>query len=87
MQERECSELDKDSVDRILDILLSHVHLDHVVGLSFVLGWRRLNGLESIHVYGEGRRFAQIQEHIFRIIYFLSYRPLSGVNSLLSMQS
>lgn len=48
-----------------LDILLSHAHLDHIVGLSFVLGWRELNGLESIHVYGEAAKLASIRENVF----------------------
>jgi ribonuclease Z len=48
-----------------LDILLTHAHLDHIVGLSFVLGWRELNGLESIHVYGLPEKIGPIQEHIF----------------------
>jgi ribonuclease BN (tRNA processing enzyme) len=48
-----------------LDILLTHAHLDHIVGLSFVLGWRELNGLQSIHVYGHPEKLGAIQEHIF----------------------
>jgi len=48
-----------------LDILLSHAHLDHVIGLSFVLGWRELHGLESIHVYGPNAKLERIRQHIF----------------------
>lgn len=48
-----------------LDILLSHAHLDHVIGLSFVLGWRELRGLESIHVHGPSEKLERIREHIF----------------------
>lgn len=59
-----------------LDILLTHCHLDHIVGLSFVLGWRELHGLETIHVYGLAEKLAQIQEHIFSPHIFPVLPPL-----------
>jgi ribonuclease BN (tRNA processing enzyme) len=47
-----------------LDILLTHAHLDHVVGLTYLLStvWERK--LERIAVHGEAAKLAAIREHL-----------------------
>jgi ribonuclease Z len=47
-----------------LDILLTHAHLDHVVGLTFLLStiWQR--PLSRITVHGAGEKLAAIREHL-----------------------
>ena len=62
-----------------LDILLTHAHLDHVVGLTFVLGWRELNGLQSIRVYGKADKLEQIQQHLFSEALFPILPPIEWV--------
>jgi ribonuclease Z len=62
-----------------LDILLTHAHLDHVVGLTFVLGWRELHGLQSIRVYGKKDKLQQIQQHLFSEALFPIIPPIEWV--------
>ena len=48
-----------------LDIFLSHAHLDHVVGLTFLLDV--LNGREMKHVavHGEKEKLDAVEQHLF----------------------
>lgn len=47
-----------------LDILLTHAHLDHVVGLTYLLStvWQRK--LDRITVHGESAKLAAVREHL-----------------------
>lgn len=47
-----------------LDILLTHAHLDHVVGLTYLLStvWQRK--LERITVHGEAAKLTAVREHL-----------------------
>ena len=47
-----------------LDILLTHAHLDHVAGLTFLLdtAWER--NLSRITVHGEAAKLAAVREHL-----------------------
>ena len=47
-----------------LDILLSHAHLDHVVGLTFLLDTAWGTSLSRITVHGEAVKLAAIREHL-----------------------
>jgi ribonuclease Z len=47
-----------------LDILLSHTHLDHSVGLTFVLGTRWKKDLNRIVVHGQEHKLAACREKL-----------------------
>src|SRR6478736_2515209 len=47
-----------------LDILLSHTHLDHVVGLTFMLSTKWQRSIERITVHGQAAKLAAIREHL-----------------------
>jgi len=47
-----------------LDILLSHTHLDHVVGLTFMLSTKWQKPIERITVHGEAVKLAAAREHL-----------------------
>ena len=47
-----------------LDILLTHAHLDHVVGLTYLLSTSWERKLERITVHGEAAKLAAIREHL-----------------------
>lgn len=53
-----------------LDIFLSHAHLDHVVGLTFMLGTLHDKDLERITVHGEVDKLAAVREHLFNDLLF-----------------
>ncbi|MEM1062276.1 MAG: MBL fold metallo-hydrolase, partial [Planctomycetota bacterium] len=48
-----------------LRLFLSHAHLDHVVGLTYLLPELRLGKIGSATVYGEAEKLAAIREHLF----------------------
>jgi ribonuclease BN (tRNA processing enzyme) len=59
-----------------LDILLTHAHLDHVVGLTYLLStvWERK--LERITVHGEEAKLAAIREHLLAETLFPAPLPI-----------
>jgi ribonuclease BN (tRNA processing enzyme) len=59
-----------------LSILLSHAHLDHVVGLSYFWDLVSATPLEKIHVYGERRKLEDIRQHLFHPSLFPVQPPL-----------
>ena len=52
------------STDRI-DIFLSHAHLDHVVGLTYLLDILHQHPLEEVRVHGEESKLHAVQHHLF----------------------
>ncbi len=48
-----------------LDILLSHAHLDHVVGLTFLLGILYQRPVEKVRIWGQGSKLEAIRTHLF----------------------
>lgn len=47
-----------------LDILLTHAHLDHVVGLTYLLSTAWQRKLDRITVHGEPAKLAAVREHL-----------------------
>ena len=48
-----------------IDIFLSHSHLDHVIGLTFLLDILYQRPLNEVRVHGEKRKLQAIREHLF----------------------
>lgn len=48
-----------------LDILLTHAHLDHVVGLTFLLDTMAATTLKHVRVFGEASKLDAIRDHLF----------------------
>lgn len=48
-----------------LDILLSHAHLDHVVGLTFLLSVLHQRPVETVRVWGQRSKLDAIRTHLF----------------------
>lgn len=48
-----------------LDIFLTHAHLDHVVGLTFLFDVMHAHPLERLRVHGEGEKLQAVREHLF----------------------
>ena len=65
-----------------LDLLLSHAHLDHVVGLTFVLDTFAVTALKSVRVWGMRAKLDAVREHLFSEHLFpilppnISFHPL-----------
>ena len=68
---------------RQLDIFLSHAHLDHVVGLTYLYNVLLERGVESVRVHGEAAKLAAVREHLFAELIFpapplCDFCPLEG---------
>lgn len=50
---------------RDLTIFLSHAHLDHVAGLTFLLDVVAVTGLEHVRVYAQSSKVRAIKKHLF----------------------
>jgi ribonuclease BN (tRNA processing enzyme) len=48
-----------------LDIFLTHAHLDHVCGLTFLLDVLHGKSVDRVTVHGEAHKLVQIKEHLF----------------------
>jgi ribonuclease BN (tRNA processing enzyme) len=64
-----------------LDIFLSHAHLDHVVGLTYLLETRAMRPLRRLTIHGAAKKLAAVREHLFHIDLFpvpidAEWRPL-----------
>lgn len=65
-----------------LDIVLSHAHLDHVVGLTFLLDILYQRPVEQVRIWGDPVKLEAIQthlfnEHIFPVALPVSWCPLT----------
>jgi ribonuclease BN (tRNA processing enzyme) len=65
-----------------LDIFLTHAHLDHVVGLTYLLDVLYGKPMERVTVHGEKAKLAAIREHLFSEALFpvvpeYEFRPLA----------
>lgn len=64
-----------------LDIFLTHSHLDHVVGLTYLLGILHGKPMQRVTVHGEPSRLETVREHLFAPLIFpvppsCEFRPL-----------
>lgn len=64
-----------------LSIFLTHVHLDHSIGLTFLFDVLHERSVESVAAYVEPAKLAAIREHLFHELLFpllppLEFRPL-----------
>ncbi|MBN2474513.1 MAG: MBL fold metallo-hydrolase [Pirellulales bacterium] len=48
-----------------LDIFLTHAHLDHVIGLTYLFSVMRAHSLQRITVHGDAAKLAAIDRHMF----------------------
>ena len=53
-----------------LDILLSHAHLDHTLGLTFLLDVLFERPVEQLRIWGESEKLDGIREHLFNDLIF-----------------
>ena len=65
-----------------LDIFLSHAHLDHVVGLTYMFDILHEKNIGRVTVHGAAEHLAAVQEHLFVPPMFpvkppFSYQPLT----------
>ena len=66
-----------------LDIFLTHAHLDHVVGLTYLFGTLYGKSIDAIRVHGDPAKLAAIREHLFHPVLFpvmppIRWTPLLG---------
>ena len=66
-----------------LDIFLSHTHLDHVVGLTFLFDVLYQKNVDRVRVHGDGTKLQALQEHLFHPDLFpvmppIEWHPLAG---------
>jgi ribonuclease Z len=59
-----------------LSIVLSHAHLDHVLGLTFLLDYVAVTPLRKVHVYGERDKLEAVQQHLFHETLFPVLPPI-----------
>ena len=55
---------------RSLSILLSHAHLDHIVGLTFLLDAQAVSSLEEIQLIGEAEKLDAVRNHLYHELLF-----------------
>ena len=70
-----------------LDIFLSHAHLDHVVGLTYLLDLLPPDVLAATALHGNAEKLAAIREHLFNTVIFpvppsFRFQPLDAPCSL-----
>jgi ribonuclease Z len=70
------------STDR-LDIFLTHAHLDHIAGLTYLVNTLPTDVLRHTTVHGEAAKLAAIRDHLFAELIFpvkptFNFAPLAG---------
>jgi ribonuclease Z len=61
-----------------IDIFLTHCHLDHVVGLSYLFDVLYEHPLRRVTVHGDPRKLAAIDEHLFAEALFPKKPPFES---------
>ena len=70
-----------------LDIFLTHSHLDHVVGLTFLLEVLQGRDMQRVTVHGEPAKLAAVREHLYHELLFpvppqFEFRPIATKTKL-----
>lgn len=73
-----------------LDIYLSHAHLDHVMGITFLFDILYDKDVSSARVHADAAKIAAIKEHLFSSHLFpvlppIEWCPLDGAENVLSV--
>jgi ribonuclease Z len=68
---------------RTLDILLTHAHLDHVVGLTFLLGTLCERTIDRVTIHAAAEKLAAVRQHLLSAHLFpaplpCDWRPLEA---------
>jgi ribonuclease BN (tRNA processing enzyme) len=66
-----------------LDIFLTHSHLDHIVGLTYLFDVNVGQPIRPVTIHGAGEKLAAIREHLFSELIFpvmppCRFEPLAG---------
>ncbi len=66
-----------------LDIFLTHSHLDHIVGLTYLFDVTVGGKVQSVTIHGAAEKLAAIREHLFSELIFpvmppCQFQPLAG---------
>lgn len=75
-----------------LDLVLSHAHLDHIVGLTFILDTFAVTPLKSLRVWGMRKKLEAVQQHLFSEHLFpilppsITFHPLDDVQRPLLLE-
>lgn len=64
-----------------LDVFITHAHLDHVIGLTYLLETLHVRPLRRVTVHGDAAKLAAVREHLFHHDLFpvlpdVEWRPL-----------
>ncbi|MEQ8211853.1 MAG: MBL fold metallo-hydrolase [Lacipirellulaceae bacterium] len=59
-----------------LDIFLTHAHLDHCIGLTFLFDVLHEKNVERVNVHGEQAKLEAIREHLFSELLFPVLPPI-----------
>lgn len=60
-----------------LDVLLSHAHLDHVAGLTFLLGILFQRPVDKVRVWGQAEKLNAVQDHLVNDLLFPVKLPVT----------
>jgi ribonuclease Z len=68
---------------KTLDIFLTHAHLDHVIGLTFLFDILHQRAMRYVRVHGVAEKLEAVQRHLFSEHLFpaqppIQWRPLEG---------
>ena len=64
-----------------LEIFLSHAHLDHVIGLTYLIDLIPVDQIQQVSLYGDPAKIAAVREHLFDEALF-PVPPAFGLNAL-----
>lgn len=59
-----------DKPKKSLSLLLSHAHLDHVIGLTFLIDALAVTQLERVELIGDAEKLEAVREHLYHPLLF-----------------